>query len=471
MHDRSTSWFSWVIIIVVVIVFAMFGFSRFTGNNSAIPEMATVNGQSILMQSAQQTYNQLRERAKSENVFQATPAFEQLLKQLAFQQLVKTLALKQNATVQGYTLSPAITQSLIQSVPAFQDKGQFSPQRLQLFLQTHAQADQIIQDMETAALLNQVGQGYVQSEFVLPYEQAQAQALVMERRDVNYVSIPVSRFDKTAVKVNDADIQAFYDQHATLFTEPARVKLAYVVLPAASVDHDGDAFANISYSKPESLEPVAKALHLKIQETAELTHAGSASGLTSHKEIMQAAFSEDVLNNHNNSEVITLKNGDHVVVRVQSSQPASLRAFASVRTAIEKELAQGLRAKQAEDFALSLQKEAQAGSSLSALATKYGLQIHNLGWVSRDAKQVPAFILQTAFDQSPHDIKFIHVDKDSLALVQVQAVKSGVLTDARQKTQLAADMQTALGTLDYDLYVQSVMKAAKIDVKDKSWSA
>ena len=64
---------------------------------------------------------------------------------------------------------------------------------------------------------------------------------------------------------------------------------------------DADQMNNLSYETPDSLEPVAEALGLKVQTSALMTRRGGA-GLLANPKILSAAFSDDVLKQGRNSE-------------------------------------------------------------------------------------------------------------------------------------------------------------------------
>ena len=87
-----------------------------------------------------------------------------------------------------------------------------------------------------------------------------------------------------------------------------QVKKAYVNQQLVStMANQKEALANLTFENPDSLQPAAKQLHLSIKTTPLVTRRGTKTGITANANIMVTAFSDNVLQQRNNSDVITLK--------------------------------------------------------------------------------------------------------------------------------------------------------------------
>jgi len=91
-----------------------------------------------------------------------------------------------------------------------------------------------------------------------------------------------------------------------------------------------EAFRNISYEQPQSLEPVADQLDLEIQTSDWFTRT-AGTGIASNPDVREAAFGEDVYNEGLNSTAIELDINTLVVVRKLEVQPSTLQPLEEVR--------------------------------------------------------------------------------------------------------------------------------------------
>lgn len=157
----------------------------------------------------------------------------------------------------------------------------------------------------------------------------------------------------------------------------------------------GQTLTELSYEHPDSLEPAAKALNLKIERTDYFTRE-AGDGIAAESAIREAAFSEEVLNGRN-SDPVELGSDKAVVLRMKGHEPASDKPLADVKDEIIAKLRaedarQGAR-KQAEE----LLRQAQEGVPLSDLAKKHGIEISKEPNLRRDAKNVSPALTNAVF--------------------------------------------------------------------------
>lgn len=91
-----------------------------------------------------------------------------------------------------------------------------------------------------------------------------------------------------------------------------------------------EAFRNISYEQPQSLEPVADQLGLEIQESDWFTR-DEGTGIAAKPEVREVAFSDEVYSDGLNSTAIELDINTLVVVRKLDVQPADLQPLEEVQ--------------------------------------------------------------------------------------------------------------------------------------------
>ncbi|HCN69624.1 MAG TPA: peptidylprolyl isomerase, partial [Candidatus Accumulibacter sp.] len=110
---------------------------------------------------------------------------------------------------------------------------------------------------------------------------------------------------------------------------------------------DAEAFSNIVYEQPDSLQPAAERFKLKLQTSDWLprnpTPAAMAGlGQLGNAKALAAIFSDDSIRNKRNTEAIEVAPNTLLAARVVEHRPASVRPFETVKADIEAALkAQG----------------------------------------------------------------------------------------------------------------------------------
>jgi len=96
--------------------------------------------------------------------------------------------------------------------------------------------------------------------------------------------------------------------------------------------------SNLAYEQSDSLKPAADALKLTVQQSPWIARTPTpGSPLTSEK-FLKAAFSEDVLKNSRNSEIVEVSQGTLMSARMLEHKPASTKPFDEVQGDIRKRL-------------------------------------------------------------------------------------------------------------------------------------
>lgn len=229
-----------------------------------------------------------------------------------------------------------------------------------------------------------------------------------------------------------------------------------------------------TYQNPASLEPAAQELGLKIQTTAPFSRAGG-SGIAADPRVIKAAFSDDVLVQGNNSNLIELGNGRDVVVRVEKHVPASTKPLADVRDDVRqrvlKERATAAAKKQAEALLARLNK----GESLDAVSASAGAKVQKMDGLVRTQPGLPAALETRAF-QMPHPVKdrpqyaAVEMGDGSYALLALDKVEGADMSKIsdEERNALKAQMVKAYGNEAAQEFVQALRKGSDIEIaKDR----
>ena len=97
---------------------------------------------------------------------------------------------------------------------------------------------------------------------------------------------------------------------------------------------------NLAYEQSDSLKPAADALKLTIQQSPWITRKPIPGSPLGNEKFLKAAFSEDVIKNKRNSEVIEVGSGTLIATRLVEYKPATSRPFEEVQGEIRKRLVQ-----------------------------------------------------------------------------------------------------------------------------------
>lgn len=230
-----------------------------------------------------------------------------------------------------------------------------------------------------------------------------------------------------------------------------------------------DKLASVAYEHPDSLEPAAKALGLKINTTNTFSKEKGDGDITVNPKVREAAFSNDVIN-LNNSDVIQLTADSAVVIRIKTHTPATFMPL----SAVEKQITDKIRVAEIESKAEKLANEIKAklrnGSTPEQIAQQYHVSWNSVGFVGRHGSKVDSAVMETAFAM-PQDGKKMNYATAKVptgyAIVILKGIREGVAASTNNQDQykvFAEQYQNAEGLMEYELYKQSLMKEAKISV-------
>jgi peptidyl-prolyl cis-trans isomerase D len=172
--------------------------------------------------------------------------------------------------------------------------------------------------------------------------------------------------------------------------------------------------ADLSYETPDSLAVAAESLGLEILESDWFDRSGATGDLASPK-VAGAAFSEDVLVESNNSEMIEVDQDKVVVLRVLEHEEEHIRPYEEVQEQVK----QGLKTQKSTVLAKTegerLVGQLNAGeTSLQDAAASGEWALVESGMVKRNDTTAAAEVVRKAFSlQSPE------ADKSSFAVVAV----------------------------------------------------
>jgi peptidyl-prolyl cis-trans isomerase D len=210
------------------------------------------------------------------------------------------------------------------------------------------------------------------------------------------VSDPVkTRFGYHLILVDEivpASVKPFDEVRESLAAELARQR-------AESLFYDqAERLANVVYETADSLEPAAEELGLTIETSDWIERDGDgAEGILSEPKVQAAAFSEDVLVERRNSDLIEPVKDElrAVVFRVIDHQDATVKPLDAVRDGIVASIRQDRAETAAMEAAEAAAEALREGAELAAVAG--GDPLTEAGLVERNAPNLPAAVVDLGF--------------------------------------------------------------------------
>ena len=189
----------------------------------------------------------------------------------------------------------------------------------------------------------------------------------------------------------------------------------------------------LAFENASSLDPVAQAIGTTVETTDWFTRS-SGSGFTANQAVVQAAFSDEVLQDNENSKPVDLGNNRIAVVRKAEYEPARARQLEEVREQIRAEIKRATAVARAQAEADAVIKAAESGTALTVLAAERQLSVTAPGSVRRDAEGVERAVLEAAFRLARPVASKTSVGKTILGNGEVVVIALESVKDATPET-------------------------------------
>jgi peptidyl-prolyl cis-trans isomerase D len=231
-----------------------------------------------------------------------------------------------------------------------------------------------------------------------------------------------------------------------------------------------DAFASLS-----ELDSVAQKDGLKLETLDGFTRQGGGP-FDGNRKVIDAVFSDEVLQERQNSPAINVADDEVAVFRVTDYKPATQRPLDEVRPEIEAALREQGARKAAEVAALADAAKVSDGAAIAEIAKQAGVAPAGVASVGRTDEEVPAPLLKAVFGAArPTPGKVTTgtavLSNGDVAVFVVSAVLAGTAPAGPEAAvQLAQAAQRAAGMAaraDYTAYVNELDRTAKIKVNDQ----
>lgn len=400
----KNKWFSGAIFTVISVAFMLWGVSFYLHGGTSASDVAKVGGASISAEALNDRYQMILRQ--NPQLASSNSAQQQQLKQAALNSLINEQLVLNTADQLGLAVSQQQISEMVLQIPAFQENGKFSIQRLQQFLQNSGLTqEQFAKELSDSLLASQLSSFFQLSNFALPNEVQVAYQISEEQRDFALVLISAKQFMRK-VTVSDAAIQNYYQQNQAQFSAPEKIKIDYIqvspkeILSKINID---DAAAkqyyenNIAdYHSPQ--EWLVQRVGVKPDKMAEIV-AKLKQGVSfdqivaennGKKMLINAAQLDDqeiaALNQIKPNQLTQPINvvGIDVIYRLIETKPLTTKPFAQVEAVIKNLLKQQAANKQLADLNNQLSDITYTNpNSLAPAAQQLKLSVLHSDWFTR----------------------------------------------------------------------------------------
>ncbi|MBV1873693.1 MAG: SurA N-terminal domain-containing protein [Gammaproteobacteria bacterium] len=154
---------------------------------------------------------------------------------------------------------------------------------------------------------------------------------------------------------------------------------------------------NVAYESSDLAEAVLL-LKNEVQNIKAFARAGG-EGLSVNQIVVDAAFSEEVLNEGRNSGIIDISDDHSIVLRLNEHFESSIKPLNEVRSEIVASLTSEQAKQKVKDVAEESVSLLRGGASSQAISEKFGLVWQDFDKVMRNDPQVPRAVLKNIFEQ------------------------------------------------------------------------
>ena len=389
------------------------------------------------------------------------------------ERLIQQRLLYREAANNGFVVLDSQLAKAIGDIPAFQKDNKFSKQQYEELLRAQGLTPLIFESrVRQELLLQQLLDGYSENGFAPKAVAENVRYLSEVQREINQLQIEPEQFVAQMVP-EEADVNAYYEQHKTDFDLPERVRIEYLVLSLDAVAKNetvtDDAVSNYfaehkdEFSQPEE----RKASHILISISSDasddekkLAHEKAEKILAQIKQnpeefaeiakensddpgsasrggdlgffgrgVMVKSFEDKIFSMQLDeiSDIVETDFGIHII-KLTDIKEEKKQTLEEVRQQIEDKLklqmVEGIFGEVVEDFSNVVYEQ---NDSLKPAAEKFELTIQLSDWITKDSTDLPFFpnakLLAAIFSENTisngHNTEAIEIKPDTFVSARV----------------------------------------------------
>lgn len=288
----------------------------------------------------------------------------------------------------------------------------------------------------------------------------------------NEISDPVvSEFGTHILRVNEIrgeTVKPFEEVRSDLALQATRAQAD------AEMFEISEQLRNLAYEQPENLEHAANALNLEVLSSTWFSRA-IGTGIAQNDRIRDAAFSEEVLGQGFNSDLIEIENNEQVVLRVVDHEESRQLSMADVRDEVSEKLLVSKSQERAKNLAEEVVQELKLGADWNSILADNGLESLALPTRIDTATGLSAVgVALVAFSaQKPQAGRETYgsgpLADGSYSIFRVTEVQNGNPSTAteEQRQDVVTALQNRFGDEMFDSYLVLLRDGIDIDINEE----
>ncbi len=307
--------------------------------------------------------------------------------------------------------------------------------------------------------------GYTTGDNFVPEFEAALQAL-----EPGQVSEPVkTEFGIHIIKlveVNATEIEPFEARQAELERSLKTTEVDLLFLSRS------EELGNLAFESVDLEEP-AKTLGLQINESDWFGRSGGA-GIAAAQAVIDASFSDEILEERLNSELIRVDDNRSVVIHVNDHKLPEISPLEEVKGEIAITLRLERVREQARQFGETIVSSLESGENIDSMLEAQGLAWTQLDAVERTDQRVNPAISEQVFslpkpEANSTRVKGLTLDTGEYVVVELQSVVDGTMEDMEEgeEASLRNFISQQSSALDFAGFMTSLENKAQITGRDE----
>jgi len=234
-----------------------------------------------------------------------------------------------------------------------------------------------------------------------------------------------------------------------------------------------ETLATLAFEEPDSLDGAANELGLEISTSDWLTREGGP-GIGENQKVVDAAFTEDILESRNNSEPIEISDDHLVVIRVLDHEPAETKPLDAVREEAERKAHDAKARMLVRNEGEQLLEDLKSGVSMEEAAGKRGLEVSDSGYINRASGTLDRLLVQEVYRMPPvtddhPSMKGVALASGDYAILLLDEIRDGDVTklNATDRNKIAAEIAKIQGNTELTAVVDALRANATIIIPEK----